>query len=126
MARASFPPAARILRPADFVRLRAQAKRVSGQYFRVETASNECDGARLGLAVSRRVSKSAVCRNRVKRVARDSFRLIRHQLPCLDILLIARASAVGESNDALRTDLAQIWYRLATLKQVECPGTMRT
>ncbi|MGA9422223.1 MAG: ribonuclease P protein component [Rhodanobacteraceae bacterium] len=121
----NFPRAARLLRPADFVGLRARAKRISGQHFRVEVASNNCDGARLGLAVSRRISKSAVCRNRIKRVARDSFRLIRQQLPRLDILLIARASAVGESNDALRADLAQLWRRLATLKLLEGPGTMR-
>lgn len=126
MASARFPRAARVLRPADFLRLRAAARRVSVRHFRAEVANNGLTGARLGLAVSRRVSKSAVRRNRIKRVARESFRLVRSGLPSLDILLVARASAVDQDNRALRMDLASLWQRLATLKVGDGTGTMRS
>jgi len=66
----------------------------------------------MGLAVSRRVSTSAVRRNRIKRIARDSFRKVRGTLPLVDILLIARTSADAESNEALRADLDALWQRL--------------
>lgn len=77
------------------------------------------------MAVSRRVSKLAVVRNRIRRVIRESFRLHRAKLPCVDVLLIAHTFAARQTNVALREELASIWSRLAALKQTEPPGTMR-
>ena len=99
MAGARFPRAARILKPQDFTRLRRTARRVGCRHFNAEAAPGTGDCARMGLAVSRRVSTSAVRRNRIKRIARDSFRKARASLPCVDILLIARASADEQTND---------------------------
>ncbi len=45
-------------------------------------------GARYGLSVSRKFSKSAVVRNRVRRVLREAFRLRRAELPPLDLVLM--------------------------------------
>lgn len=126
MAGARFPRAARILKPQDFTRLRRTARRVGCRHFNAEAAPGAGgEGARMGLAVSRRVSTSAVRRNRIKRIARDSFRKARASLPCVDILLIARASADEQTNDILRADLEALWQRLATLNGSEPTGTMR-
>ena len=125
MAGARFPRAARILKPQDFTRLRRTARRVGCRHFNAEAAPGTAEGPRMGLAVSRRVSTSAVRRNRIKRIARDSFRKARASLPCVDILLIARASADEQSNDILRADLEALWQRLATLNGSEPTGTMR-
>jgi ribonuclease P protein component len=126
VAGARFPRAARILKPQDFTRLRRTARRVgSCRHFSAEAAPGTGEGARLGLAVSRRVSTSAVRRNRIKRIARDSFRKVRASLPCVDILLIARASADAQTNAILRADLEALWQRLVTLNGSEPTGTMR-
>ena len=77
------------------------------------------------MAVSRRVSKKAVVRNRIRRVIREQFRLQRADLPALDLLLIARTAAAESSNTALRADFARICERLAALKDGHAPGTMR-
>lgn len=124
-APASFPRAARLLTPQDFARLRGISRRVGSRHFSAEVAANDGDGARLGLAVSRRVSKKAVRRNRIKRIARDSFRRIRAGLPAVDILLIARGSADLEANAGLRAELERLWQRIATLNAIELAGTMR-
>ena len=68
--------------------------------------------ARLGMAVSRRVSKLAVERNRIRRQIRESFRLRRPQLPSCDVLVIARPSAAQLGNVELRHELAQLWRKL--------------
>ena len=52
-------------------------------------------------------------RNRIKRIARESFREIRAELPAIDILLIARESADAHDNATLRADLKTLWRRLA-------------
>ena len=46
--------------------------------------------ARLGLIIGKRAVAKAHERNRLKRVAREAFRLKRSQLPALDIVLQVR------------------------------------
>ncbi|MBL8298254.1 MAG: ribonuclease P protein component [Rhodanobacteraceae bacterium] len=107
-----FPRAARMLKPGDFARLRQASRRVGSRYFSAEYRSTEDTAARLGLAVSRRVSKLAVQRNRLKRLARESFRRNRSALAAIDVLVIARSAAVTVSGSALLADLEQLWSRL--------------
>jgi ribonuclease P protein component len=126
MTRATFPRAARLLTPADFARLRGISRRIGSASFAAEVApAAASDHARLGLAVSRRVSKRAVRRNRIKRIARDSFRRQRAQLPACDILLIARSEADQRSNAELRAELERLWQRVASLNGAPAAGTMR-
>jgi ribonuclease P protein component len=125
MGDARFPHAARIVKPADFVRLRRTGQRIGARYFNAQTTVGAGGSARLGLAVSRRVSTDAVRRNRIKRIARESFRRVRHDLPVIDILLIARETADAHDNATLRADLESLWRRLATLNGARRPGTMR-
>ena len=125
IAGAPFPRTARLLRAQDFARLRNASQRVGTRHFSAEVADNGQEGARLGMAVSKRVSKKAVRRNRIKRIVRDSFRHTRNQLPAVDILLIARFSADQEDNASLRAELARLWRRIATLNDTGGAGTMR-
>jgi len=125
MGGARFPHAARIVKPADFLRLRRTGQRIGTPYFNAQAVAGAADTARLGLAVSRRVSTDAVRRNRIKRIARESFRKVRADLPVVDILLIARESADAHDNATLRADLESLWQRLATLNASRRPGTMR-
>jgi len=124
-ARACFPRAARVLNPKDFRRIRECGRRSGVRHFSAEIAPGATDIARMGLAVSRRVSTRAVRRNRIKRIARDSFRKMRATLPAVDILLIARTSADAEDNASLRADLEALWRRVAALNGDQHPGTMR-
>jgi ribonuclease P protein component len=119
------PRTARLLRPGDFAALRGQSKRTSTSCFLAEYRSTVQPSARLGMAVSRKVSKLAVQRNRIRRTIRESFRLHRATLPCIDVLLIARARAAEQTNAALRAELESIWCRLAALKEGDATGTMR-
>jgi ribonuclease P protein component len=125
MAALSLPRSARLLKPGDFTALRGDSKRISSRFFLAEYRATQQVGPRLGMAVSRRVSKRAVVRNRIRRVVRESFRLHRSRFPSLDVLLIARAYAVAQTNDALRAELDPIWRALAALKECGAPGTMR-
>lgn len=107
-----FPRAARMLKPGDFARLRQGSRRIGSRYFSAEYRNTEDTAARLGLAVSRRVSKLAVQRNRLKRLARESFRRHRATFAAVDVLLIARSAAVAVSGRELLADLELLWSRL--------------
>lgn len=59
--------------------------------------------ARLGLAVGRRASPRAVIRNRIKRIARESFR---SSSPApFDVVVIARPGMERVSREQLRAEL---------------------
>ena len=119
-----FPRAARMLAAGDFAALRGASRRIATRHFHAEFRPTEYASARLGLAVSRRVSKRAVQRNRLKRLIRESFRRHLAQLPCFDILVIARSSAVTVEGSELLEDLAALWRRLPALKPTRATGTM--
>jgi ribonuclease P protein component len=79
----------------------------------VRYRSNELGHARLGLAISKRVSKRAVERNRIKRLLRESFRRIQHQLPSVDVMVMAREQAAGIAGSELLIELDQLWKKLS-------------
>lgn len=121
---AGLPPSARLRRAADFAALRRGAERIPARHFTLRYIASPAGECRLGLAVSRKVSKRAVARNRIKRVVRESFRLLRVELPPLDVLVMAHTSAATADKQALRTDLDAAWRRLQALKPASMPGTI--
>jgi ribonuclease P protein component len=109
---AGLPREARLRRPADFAALRTSSGRLCGRCFHLRYASNALGHARLGLAISKRVSKRAVERNRIKRLVRESFRRARLQLPAVDVMVMAREQAAGVDGPLLLTpldELGKIW-----------------
>lgn len=67
---------------------------------------------RLGLAVGVKSAGNAVNRNRIKRVARESFRRAQHDLPAIDVVVNARAAARAATNAQMVASLAALWARI--------------
>lgn len=68
--------------------------------------------SRLGITVSRKVSRRAVDRNRIKRQVRESFRHHWAALGGWDIVITAQPGAAMSANPELRRSLEQHWDRL--------------
>ena len=68
---------------------------------------------RLGLAIATRTFGTAVARNRIKRIARESFRLNQHSLPSVDVTVAARTAASTASPKELRASLDKHWQTIA-------------
>ncbi|MEW6119005.1 MAG: ribonuclease P protein component [Pseudomonadota bacterium] len=87
-----------MVRAADFDRVFADNQRARSDAFLVMVRPNEAGHARLGLVVGKRLLPRAVDRNRVKRCARESFRLAFPDLPACDFVvrLLARPAAGSE------------------------------
>lgn len=109
---ASFPKRARLLRPAEFKNVFADPVRVSRNGVVVLGCRNELGFARLGLAVAKRHLRRAHERNRIKRLARETFR--QHALRgCgMDCVLLTRAGVEQMTNSELRAALNFAWQRL--------------
>lgn len=78
--------------------------------------------ARLGITVSKRVSKRAVDRNRIKRIVRNSFRHHCRQLPPGDYVIVAKPVKIP--GDGLAQELLVLWQRAILLNPTADPGTM--
>ena len=124
MPAAGLPRDARVRRAGDFVALRQASGRLGGRCFSVRWRPNGLDHARLGLAISKRVSKRAVERNRIKRLVRESFRRARHGLPPIDLVVMAREAAAGVPGPELLAEIDALWRRLPPLKPEERAGTI--
>ncbi len=115
-----FPRSARLLNGQDFQNVfrGATCKSTDGK-LAVLARPNGLPHARLGLAISKRVDKTAVGRNRIKRLVRASFRYNQQLLAGLDIVVLGRDGAPISTNAELHTALQTHWQRLA--KRCERP-----
>lgn len=93
--------------------MHAHGVRVADAYFAVIARVNALRQPRLGLAVSVKTAGSAVERNRIRRVVRESFRLRQRELPLADIVVNARGRARGASPAEMRESLDRLWTQVA-------------
>lgn len=107
------PRAYRLRAPAAFRATTRTGLKLRDALFTVYAAPNGLAIARLGIAVSRRVSAKAVERNRIKRHIRESFRLNQDMLAGLDLVVIAHSATAGAPNLVLTHSLERHWRTAA-------------
>lgn len=111
--RLGFPPALRLLRPADFQAVfDSTSYKVGEASFLLLVRCNDLGHARLGLVIAKKKVRRAVDRNRLKRQIRDSFRLHQNQLPAVDVVFLARQDLTALPGPDFRAALEQAWKRL--------------
>jgi ribonuclease P protein component len=99
--------------PAEFRTVRQRGKKLSDAYFSLSVLANNENCPRLGLAIATRTFGTAVARNRIKRLARESFRMNQHGLPSVDVMVSARDAARLALPRDLRDSLAKHWKSIA-------------
>ena len=109
----AFNKSNRLLNSADFGHVFSNGPRNHGRYFLVVCCVNKLGFARLGIAVSRKVSKKAVVRNRIKRQIRESFRLNKELLSGMDCVVVAKFSAAIITQPALRSSIDAHWQKIS-------------
>ncbi len=104
----------RLRNKPQFDAIYASGRRLDDRFFSLRAKPNDLGFPRIGLAVAVKTAGSAVKRNRLRRMVRESFRLARHELPAVDIVVGVKNAAVGTLPATLRASLATLWNRVAT------------
>jgi ribonuclease P protein component len=102
----------RLLRPAEFKQVFARPCKYSDKHLTLLCRQNDLPHARLGLAIAKKQVKTAVARNRIKRMCRETFRENQNALAGLDIVVLARTSAAQLTTQELRRVLEKLWQGL--------------
>lgn len=109
----AFAKRQRLLSPAQFRSVFREGRKSRDALMGVFVAPNALDFARLGIAVSRRVSPRATVRNRIRRQIRETFRHRQHELAGLDIVVVAQPACAEQTTARLRASLERHWNRIS-------------
>ena len=104
-----FPRTLRLTDPKRYQEVFKSGQRARHALIGIVAAPNGLAHPRLGLAVSRKVSRKAVIRNRIKRTVREYFRREQGRLCALDFVVIAYPAAT----EAVSADFAVALARLS-------------
>src|SRR4051794_878429 len=118
--RQTFPKSRRLQHRLQFSAVYEAKTRESRGPLTIYAATNSLDRLRLGLSVARHVG-TAPCRNRIKRLLREAFRLQQHELPPgLDLIVVVRPHEplrLKEYQDLLASTVRRLhttWQRRRT------------
>ncbi|WP_223786859.1 ribonuclease P protein component [Marinicella meishanensis] len=109
-----FPKGKRLLTRLDYSRVFSKSKRIQNKAFTLlihhpkNSNQQPAHAGKMGLVVSKKVHKTAVQRNRIKRLIRESFR--RHpNVRSAEYVVLAKPLAASMNNADLLTLLHALW-----------------
>ncbi len=108
----AFPRHSRLLTGKAYSLVFQKNMRFANHHWTVLVRMEPDAGSRLGLAIAKKRAKRAVDRNRIKRVARESFRHQQVVLPGCDAVVMNRDAAASASTAELRLSIDQLWRKL--------------
>ena len=103
----------RLSKTDEFSSVFAFRKALRGIHFDMLHRPNSADTARLGVVIAKKFVRSAVNRNLLRRIVRESFRLSRMKLPQRDIVVRVSARLDVPDRQALRVEIDEMFARLA-------------
>jgi ribonuclease P protein component len=102
----------RIRKTDEFSSVFAFRKTLRGRHFDMLHRPNSLATARLGVVIAKKFVRSAVGRNLIRRIVRESFRLSRMKLPQRDIVVRVSARMDTLDRQALRKEIDELFARL--------------
>jgi ribonuclease P protein component len=109
----------RLLTAKDFDAVFSKAQRSADRFYTLLYTRCDAETSRLGFAIAKKKVSLAPGRNRLKRIARESFRQNRDSLAsgsdAFNIVILANKSAATATNKELFTSLDKHWRKLRTV-----------
>ncbi len=103
-----FSKSSRLLSPKDFQHVFSNAEKFANRHWTLIVRPNQKSYPRLGLAISKKQLQRAVWRNRIKRMAREAFRLHKQDLNGYDIVVLGRKGTQDIDNKTLHNSFLHL------------------
>lgn len=116
----------RMSQARDIKRVFESSLRISNAYITIRARRRASETPRLALAIAKKHVSSAVKRNRIKRIVRESFRRNVVLLAMLDVVVISRPALAGIDNASLRQALDAEWPNLVEKIRLSARGSPAT
>ena len=114
--------ALRLRKNSDFQRVRQQGHSISSRLLILAWMPNDLAQVRIGIVVSKRISKHAVVRNHIKRLLGEAIRAFLPELSGgWDVILSARSSILTADLPTLRQDVGTLLRRARLLAPAQTP-----
>ncbi len=121
-----FPATSRIKKRKEFLAMQENSRKVHSEHFLLIykkqqptaiTTATIARQTRLGITVTKKVDKRAVCRNKIKRLVREIFRKELSQIQNnLDILIIAKVGTSGISYSQAEQELLFLFKKARIMR----------
>lgn len=105
----SFPRRLRLTRAFEFRQVFKNNFRCADACITILVGRKTGDGPRLGFAIARKQIPTAVKRNQLKRLFRESFRKAQNRLPARDVVILVRREILLIGPEKVRAVLEQHW-----------------
>lgn len=115
--------ALRLRKSSDFQRVRQQGQSTASRLLILAWTPNSVSSVRVGFVISKRISKSAVQRNYIKRLLGEALRpALADLVPDYDIVFSARVQVIGVDLFTLRRDILTLLRRAGLLSSFSEKG----
>jgi ribonuclease P protein component len=105
---AEFPREYRLTRRAEFDAVFAHGQSRAGLHITLIAKPSEAGVPRLGLVVGKKVARSAVRRNYMKRLLRETFRSSREELQPVDLVAVVKRAFNRAAGAAVRGEFSRL------------------
>ncbi|WP_081297684.1 ribonuclease P protein component [Gilliamella apicola] len=118
MIKFTFPRELRLLTPYDFNHVFQEPIRAGSPFLTLVARKNNYNYMRLGFAIAKKQVKRAHERNRIRRLAKEYFRLHQHQFPNIDFIVMAKQPVIDLNNQQVVETLNRLCQRIIAKYEV--------
>ena len=108
----SFNRTRRLIKKAEFNHVFENAKKIVFGNITILYRPNSVSFARLGFAISKKFVSTAVLRNKIRRILKESFRL-QTTLPAYDIVVLMNKNCDKQKIEQIQQTIERLWQKLS-------------